>query len=198
MTRMNLGRVRAAGVTLTAVLTLAGAAQAQMKPKYPISRAEPVAPAAEQKAPDPASENPEGWMTETRKKSVEIGAQPARDVGILKREIPPVLVKAQESPYGLEGLRTCKQLAAQIEALNTVLGPDYVAGPEVKENRGGKLAEAGGKAVVNSIIPFRGLVREVTGAALADRRMDAAVEAGVARRGFLRGVQAKQGCKTRF
>lgn len=192
---MNLGRVRAAGLTLTAVLALAGAAQAQMKPKYPISRAEPAAPAAEQKAPDPASENAEGWMSETRKKSVEIGAQPARDVGMLKREIPPILIKAQENPYSLEGLRTCKQLAAQIEAFNTVLGPDYGTAAEVKESRAGKLAEAGGKTVVNSIIPFRGLVREVTGAAPADRRMEAAIEAGVARRGFMRGVQAKQGCK---
>jgi hypothetical protein len=77
-----------------------------------------------------------------------------------------------------------------------VLGPDYGTGVEVKESRAGKLAEAGGKTVVNSIIPLRGLLREVTGAAPADRRMDAAVDAGSARRGFLRGVEAKQGCKT--
>ena len=60
------------------------------------------------------------------------------------------------------------------------------------------LAEAGGKTVVNAIIPFRGLVRELTGAAPADRRLNAALDAGYARRGFLRGVHAKQGCRTTF
>jgi hypothetical protein len=79
-----------------------------------------------------------------------------------------------------------------------VLGADYVVGNEVKENRAGKLAEAGGKTVINSIIPFRSLVREVTGAAPADRRLNAALDAGYARRGFLRGVHARQGCKTTF
>jgi hypothetical protein len=71
-------------------------------------------------------------------------------------------------------------------------------GISYEENRAGKLAEAGGKTIINSIIPFRGLVREVTGAAPNDRRMNAAVDAGLARRGFLRGVHLRQGCKTRF
>ena len=79
-----------------------------------------------------------------------------------------------------------------------MLGPDYQVGNEYSENRAGKLAEAGGKAVVNSIIPFRGLVRELTGAAPNDRHMNAVVDAGLARRGFLRGVHLKQGCKTKF
>ncbi len=55
-------------------------------------------------------------------------------------------------------------------------------GTETKENRAGKLAEAGGKAVINSIIPFRSLLREVTGAAPADRRLNAALDASYARR----------------
>ena len=94
--------------------------------------------------------------------------------------------------------REGEALAAEVANLNGVLGPDYVVGNEYKENRAGKLAEAGGKTIINSIIPFRGLVREVTGAAPADRAMNAAVDAGLARRGFLRGVHLKQGCKTKF
>jgi hypothetical protein len=203
MMRMKLGRTRAAGVALlAAVSTLAGAAQAQMKPKYPIRQTPPpAAQAPEQKPPEqtpPEAEPPEGWMTQTRRKSVEIGTQPARDVGVMRRQIPPILVKARQDPYSLKGLKTCKQLAGEVTDLNAVLGADYVVGEETKENRAGKLAEAGGKSVVNSIIPFRSLVREVTGAAPADRRLRAALEAGYARRGFLRGVQARQGCKTTF
>jgi hypothetical protein len=89
-------------------------------------------------------------------------------------------------------------LSGELTELNEVLGADYVVGNEVKENRAGKLAEAGGKTVINSIIPFRSLVREVTGAAPADRRLNAALDAGYARRGFLRGVHANRGCKTTF
>lgn len=142
-------------------------------------------------------EEPGRW-DDTRKKALEIGSQPARDVGMSRREVPPILQKAYDDPYSLKGLKTCKALSAEVTSLNGVLGPDYVVGNAYKENRAGKLAEAGGKTIINSIIPFRGLVREVTGAAPADRQMNAAIDAGLARRGFLRGVHLKQGCKTKF
>ena len=180
-----------------AVWALAGVAQAQTSTK-------PAAAPQAQSADKPADKKAEGegeepgrW-SEARKKSIEIGSQPARDVGVMKREIPPILISARQDPYGLKGLKTCKQLAAEVTRLNEVLGPDYVVGNEVKENRAGKLAEAGGKTVINTIIPFRSIVRELTGAAPADRRMNAAVDAGLARRGFLRGVHAKQKCRTTF
>jgi hypothetical protein len=38
-------------------------------------------------------------------------------------------------------------------------------------------------------------VREISGAAPAERRLQAAVTAGVARRGYLRGQAAAKGCK---
>lgn len=171
--------IRKLCVVAGAALLAASSASAQVKP--------PAKP-----------EEPGGRWGEARKKAVDIGAQPVRDVGMSKREIPPILEKAFNDPYSLKGLKTCKALAAEVRALNEVLGPDYVVGADYKENRAGKLAEAGGKTLVNSIIPFRGLVREVTGAAPADRRLNAAVDAGLARRGFLRGAHLKQGCKTRF
>ena len=45
------------------------------------------------------------------------------------------------------------------------------------------------------IVPVRGLVREVSGAASAQRELEAAIAAGFARRGFLRGVYQTRGCK---
>lgn len=157
----------------------------------------PLAAQAQVKPPATPDE-PGGRWGEAKKKATEIGSQPVRDVGMSKREIPPILEKAYADPYSLKGLKTCKALASEVRALNGVLGPDYIVGNSYEENRAGKLAEAGGKTIINSIIPFRGLVREVTGAAPNDRRMNAAVDAGLARRGFLRGVHLKQGCKTRF
>ena len=69
----------------------------------------------------------------------------------------------------------------------------FVAGAQTNENRASKIAEAGGKTIVNSLIPFRGLVREVSGAAPAQRRLNAAIDAGYARRGFLRGLAKAKG-----
>jgi hypothetical protein len=207
MTRTDLGPRRALGAAVVAAvlaLTSAVPAQAQLKPEYPTRKPAGEAPASPSQAqtPDPkAAETeppPESWRTQARKKSVEIGTQPVRDVGVMKREIPPILQEAHEDPYSLKGLKTCKQLGAEVVKLNAVLGPDYKVGNEVRENKAGKLAEAGGKSVINAIIPFRGVVRELTGAAPADRRLNAALDAGYARRGFLRGVHARQGCKMKF
>jgi hypothetical protein len=201
---MELGQPRAAGLTAIAmILALAcgGPVLAQAKPDYPTKKTEkpekPVKLPESSTTPD-KPDTGENWTTEARKKSVEIGTQPARDVGVMKREIPMILIKAQQDPYSLKGLKTCKALAAEVTNLNVVLGADYKVGNEIKENKAGKLAEAGGKSVINAIIPFRGIVRELTGAAPSDRRMNAAVDAGLARRGFLRGVHARQGCRTPF
>lgn len=179
------------GAVALAMAATSPALAGQAKPEQ--SKAEAKSDAAK----TPQQGEPGRW-DDARKKAIDIGAQPARDVGMSKREIPPILQKAYDDPYSLAGLKSCKALAAEVTNLNGVLGPDYVVGNAYKENRAGKLAEAGGKTLINSIIPFRGLVREVTGAAPADRQMNAAIDAGLARRGFLRGVHLKQGCKTKF
>lgn len=132
---------------------------------------------------------------DTLDKAGKIASQPAKDVGIDKDEIPPVLVKAVENPYAPPPSRTCKGLNASMAELNAVLGADFTVGTQANENRTGKIAEAVGKTIVNSLIPFRGLVREISGAAPAERRLQAAVTAGIARRGYLRGLAAAKGCK---
>jgi len=132
------------------------------------------------------------------KSAGKIASQPARDVGVAKTDIPPALQKAWDAPYALKGIRTCRDLSKAFHELTDVMGPDFKPGEVKKENRAGKLAEAGGKTIINSIIPFRGLVREVTGAAPAQRRLERAIAAGYARRGFLRGVHQTRGCKTKL
>lgn len=125
-------------------------------------------------------------------------SQPAQDVGVSKTEIPPLLTQAQADPYGLGGVGTCPALATEITRLNGVLGPDLDAGQAKGEDKSKALADAGGQAVVSAIVPFRGVVREVSGAASAQRAYNAAVDAGYARRGFLRGVHKARSCKSVF
>ena len=136
-------------------------------------------------------------VVETGKRAGEIAMQPARDVGAKKIEIPVPIQQAAVAPYSLRGLNGCTRLDRAIFELNDVLGPDYDGAVAVHENKAGKLAEAGGKTIVNTIIPFRGLVREISGAAPAERRLNADIRAAFARRGFLRGVATARKCRVR-
>lgn len=166
-----------------AMLTLAASAWAQSSAKSPAEA--PPAPDHEE-------------INEAGRSAGRIVSQPVRDVGLAKTKIPDVLAEASQDPYSLNRLRTCRQISAALTKLNEALGPDFTPGPHEGENRVGKLAAAGGKTVVNSIIPFRGLIREVSGAAPAQRRYERAIDAGFARRGFLRGVHRTRGCKTPY
>ncbi|MCC4253345.1 MAG: hypothetical protein VX205_11450 [Pseudomonadota bacterium] len=132
---------------------------------------------------------------DTLDKAGTIASQPARDIGLDKDEIPPVLTKAVDNPYAAPASRSCKGLNRELGALNAALGEDFTASKEANEDRTGKIAEAIGKTVVNSLIPFRGLVREISGAAPAERRLQAAATAGIARRGYMRGLASAKGCK---
>ncbi len=143
-----------------------------------------------------STSNEADGMRSVRDSAGRIVTQPAKDVGAAKTKIPPALAAAGADPYGMKGLATCKQIAAAFHSMTDVLGPDFKAGETKKENKAGKLAEAGGQTVVNSLIPFRGLVREVTGAAPAQRRLNRSLDAGYARRGFLRGLYTGRKCKS--
>jgi hypothetical protein len=131
------------------------------------------------------------------KETGRIVSQPARDVGASKIKVPPILEQAETDPYTIARTQNCATITAELTELDVALGPDFVAGgEEKKENKAGKLAAAGGQTVVNALIPFRGLVREISGAAPAQRRLNDAVDAGNARRGFLRGLMVSKGCRT--
>ena len=172
------GALRASTLGIAAMLLLSGCA----------AREHPASASAVRPGESNAS---------TVEKAGNIITQPVRDVGIAETGIPDVLQKANEDPYTLAGLRTCDSLASAIRGLNDALGPDFSAGEEHKESRPGKIVEAGGKTVVNALIPFRGLVREISGAAPAQRRLSAAIDTGFARRGFLRGVYQTRHCRVR-
>ncbi|MBO9574563.1 MAG: hypothetical protein J7494_02385 [Sphingobium sp.] len=135
----------------------------------------------------------QGQSVAESKSAGRIATQPVRDVGLSKDKIPSILEAAVADPYGLRSSR-CKAVVAELEELNEALGRDFDS-PPVKGDKVSQIASAGGEAIVNSLIPFRGLVREVTGAAGAERRKIAAINAGIARRGFLRGIAKDHRCK---
>lgn len=130
-------------------------------------------------------------ITQDEPDVTDVAKTPVTDLNIDKKEIPAILLSAQDQPYSLNGLGRCGMLISEVAALDDVLGPDLDL-PEEERDRisAGRVA----KTVVGSFIPFRGLIREVSGANDHDRKVRAAIQAGVARRGFLKGVGMSRGC----
>ncbi|SIN86887.1 hypothetical protein SAMN02745824_2103 [Parasphingorhabdus marina DSM 22363] len=112
------------------------------------------------------------------------------------KEIPPKLQSIQGDPYSMRGMRNCAAIIAEVRELNAVLGADV--NERVSKSKAKKREETAGRvagSAVGSIIPFRGLIGEVTGANAERRRYNRAVYAGTVRRGFLKGVGRERGCK---
>ncbi len=121
----------------------------------------------------------------------DVAETPLEDIGLSKEEIPETLIIAAEDPYASDTLATCNSIVGEIAKLDTVLGEDFdISG---SANTGLNMRGAA-KSVVGSIIPFRGVVREISGAAGDQRKMRAAVIAGMVRRGYLKGLGQSRGC----
>ena len=121
---------------------------------------------------------------------------PLSDVNLQKKEISPILLEILDDPYSLEGIRRCRDVIAAVTELNTALGPDFDT--PVEETRGAKrrnTAVAIASGAIGSLIPFRFLIREISGANKAERNFQAAIYAGVVRRGFLKGYGKQRRCK---
>lgn len=112
------------------------------------------------------------------------------------KEVPQKLKDIQDDPYSLSGLGKCAAIIAEIRELNEVLGPDVneQVDKSLAKKREQTAARVAGSAI-GSIIPFGGIIGEVTGANAERRRYNQAVYAGTVRRGFLKGVGLQRGCK---
>ncbi len=117
---------------------------------------------------------------------------PLSDLNLRKEPIPDVLQDAATAPYASEKLISCDAIAEEIERLTTVLGPEIEL-TDGDRGIGGDIAKAA-KGVVGGLIPFRGIVRQVSGAAKREREFQTAIYAGAVRRGFLKGLGRERGC----
>ena len=122
----------------------------------------------------------------------EVAKTPLRDLNIDARDIPEVLQVAVRDPYATQGMDKCDALVTEIAALDMELGADY----DIALDDGSDRFSEGriGQSIVGSILPFRGILREVTGAASNDRALRAAYTAGMVRRAFLKGWGLGRGC----
>lgn len=129
-------------------------------------------------------------------KVVGAAQTPLSDLNLVNAPIPEVLQAAQRAPYKLPDDRACPALAAQVKALDEVLGPDI----DVSAAEAGLLDRSGDLAVdalqrsAAGLVPFRGWVRKLSGAERYSKQVAAAIVAGGVRRGFLKGLQRAAGC----
>lgn len=117
--------------------------------------------------------------------------QPFRDLNLIREQSPEALMKAADEPYAKPQGGTCKAVNEELVALDAALGPDLDSDAEGRKGAGmvSDLLKGATK------LPFSGVVRRVTGAHKHQQKLEAAVVAGVARRGYLRGVAEAKGCQ---
>lgn len=111
--------------------------------------------------------------------------QPMRDLSLLQ-DAPPsdVLLMAAAGPYVTDGPADCLAISRELAALDTVLGPD-IDGSSAAPDASAHLAAG----VIGGVfgLPFRGVVRQISGAQQREVTQQAAVLAGMVRRAFLKG-----------
>lgn len=138
--------------------------------------------------------------TTDEKKVMDAATAPLADLNVMRAKIPPVLLEAKQGPYAMPPAG-CAAIAAQVAALDEVLGPDLDAPPSAEQGlfeRGQELAEKEAlgalRGAAEGLIPYRGWVRRLTGAERHSRLVAAAVGAGGVRRAYLKGVGESRGC----
>ncbi|HWU49697.1 MAG TPA: hypothetical protein VN042_07465 [Asticcacaulis sp.] len=128
---------------------------------------------------------------------------PLEDLNLKRQAIPAILQSAITKPYDLTGLDTCEAIAGEVAQLDALLGADFdeppaPVGDDSMTDKGQRMANHAAVGAVRSasrsIIPFRGIVRKMTGAERHEREVDTAIQAGKVRRAYLKGVGMNKNC----
>lgn len=132
----------------------------------------------------------------------DAATSPLNDLNLIQTEIPAVLAAAQNQPYAIPTEISCNSLDTEIQDLDLALGPD-IDTPTTESNPG--LIERGTNAAKNSvfstlqttsesIVPFRGWIRKLSGAESYSKKVAASIAAGIIRRAFLKGLKVSIEC----
>jgi len=130
----------------------------------------------------------------------EAAAAPLEDFNLKRDKIPPLL-KTIRNPYNVDTAIGCIEITQRVEALNVVLGRDWDVPPADKKSLEERAANGASTAFLDTIaseasglIPYRGIVRSVSGANRHRKRVLKAYERGSHRRTFLKGLGLMKGC----
>lgn len=116
---------------------------------------------------------------------------PLSDLNLARDPIPAILLQAQANPYANPGMEDCSAILAGIGDLDAVLGDDFdTRAVQERDITVGGVAQR----AVGMFIPFRGIIREISGANDHEFNFRQAISAGLMRRAYLKGLGEAQDC----
>jgi len=176
---------------MVAPLLIAVAAPSLAQPDYPPPS---DAPPAEQSARPAPLQTPD----QAGRANVQSAASaPLHDLNLTQAEIPPILMTAMQDPYARPSPASCAKIADEVDALTAALGVDLDAPPSGSRTIGqksGSLVLSLMHTAAESLLPYSGFFRTLSGAEKHDRLVLAAILAGSTRRGYLKGLGEAQRC----
>lgn len=138
---------------------------------------------------------------QTRDGLAGAASAPLDDFNLRRREIPQLLATLKV-PYGPPGEMTCAGIEMDVAELDAVLGLDWDSGQPDERLNSEVLAEEASDAALDAVrnvstgwIPFRGLVRQATGAESHEKKYNQAFKIGAQRRAYLKGYGQALGCQ---
>jgi hypothetical protein len=165
--------------------------------------------------PQPIHEYPKP-EAKTDAQILEAATTPLSDLNIVRAQIPATLMAALRSPYARPANASCDGIAAEIRALDAVLGADldtpvtpinpnliphtfdalFQQGTEFATEAAMGAAVGAVRGATSGIVPYRSWVRKLSGAERYSKDVSAAIAAGGVRRSYLKGFGQASGCPT--
>jgi len=136
---------------------------------------------------------------EANRESFKGAAQaPLRDLNVIRTQVPDILIQAMADPYARPKTKKCSELVALIAPLDGALGADIdipaTAEEKTAMQRSRPMALGAVAGVASDVIPFRGVIRQLSGAQKHDEYVQSAIIAGFTRRAYLKGLGEVRGC----
>nr|WP_197501425.1 hypothetical protein [Hyphomonas sp. Mor2] len=126
---------------------------------------------------------------------------PLEDVNLKRAKIPEKF-KEIKNPYLVSVETSCEKIAEEVLELDALLGRDWDIPPPDKKGLSDRAADGASTAFLDTVasgasglIPYRGIVRTVTGANSHATKVRKAYERGSHRRTFLKGIGLAKGCE---
>ncbi len=124
--------------------------------------------------------------------------QPFADLNLSRQQLPAILSRAAAAPF--QRPDDCEGLAREIAALSFALGPALSrsaappASPQSSDHNAEAQAWNTARSATGGLIPFRGVIRWLSGADQQERQIQQAVLSGYVRRAYLEGIRDAEHC----
>ena len=150
---------------------------------------------------EPGPNATERAIEQTQSGFGDAALSPLEDVNLKRAKIPEKF-KEIKNPYLVDVETSCEQIDKEVRSLDALLGRDWDVPPPDKKGVSDRAADGASTAFLDAVssgasgfIPYRGIVRTVSGANSHATKVRKAYERGSHRRTFLKGIGLAKGCE---